>query len=218
MLGAATADSRGVTVSYAVTAPDPALSFGVFRSAWPGSTPGRSRSRPRRPPRRWTTRDPLGRHRGSTRSPSRWPAGCRSPRSAPYVLVVADPGPASTAEPQTVASFRKESIAIVTHGGLQHQNWKKNGPPWTLEMARSLRQQGFDMVIPFNWVAASRAPGAAAKRGRVARMILEEAASSRRARRSTSTSSATARGRWSTAWRSARSRRTARTVRAGYLK
>ena len=39
-------------------------------------------------------------------------------------------------------------------------------------MAKSLRAQGYDAVIPYNWVAESDQPGAAAKQGpRVARLV-----------------------------------------------
>ena len=94
----------------------------------------------------------------------------------PYVLVVADPDSASAGQPGSVAAFRKSSLAIVTHGGIQNKAWKKNGPPWATHLANALRKQGYDKVIPFNWVSASSTPGAAAKQApRLTRLIRHRA-------------------------------------------
>lgn len=92
----------------------------------------------------------------------------------PYVLAVADPSRASSgdAEGQNTVGFRKYVIGVLTHGGFQSKSWKDRGAPWALQMARSLQAQGYDSVIPYNWVAESRTPGAAAKQGpRVARLV-----------------------------------------------
>jgi hypothetical protein len=94
----------------------------------------------------------------------------------PYVLVAADPEVAvASGDPRLTASFRKYVIGVVTHGGLQNKHWR-NGPPWELKMATSLRWQGYDAVIPYNWVSQSSQPGAAAKQGRrLAHMVLQAA-------------------------------------------
>jgi hypothetical protein len=94
----------------------------------------------------------------------------------PYVLAVADPSRASSGgaagENENTAAFRKYTIGVLTHGGFQTRSWKERGAPWALQMARSLQAQGYDSVIPYNWVAESRTPGAAAKQGpRVARLV-----------------------------------------------
>jgi hypothetical protein len=102
------------------------------------------------------------------------PQGLPPDPAKPYVLVVADPSGATT-EPQQTASFRTYTIGIVTHGGIQDQSWK-HGPPWELEMADLMRHEGFDAVIPYNWVLQSSTPGAAIKQSpRLARIILDTA-------------------------------------------
>jgi hypothetical protein len=85
----------------------------------------------------------------------------------PFVVVAAD-GNRTT-------SFRTASLAVIVHGGIENPSWK-NGPPWELVMARSLRAQGYDAVVPFNWVSESSKPGAAAAQGRrLARVIIDAA-------------------------------------------
>jgi len=105
------------------------------------------------------------------------PGGLPIDTTHPYVLVVANPQ-SSTAmtDPSQVASFRKYTIGVVTHGGLQNTSWK-NGPVWELTIATLMKQQGYDAVIPYNWVKESSTPGAAVKQGpRLANMILKTAA------------------------------------------
>jgi hypothetical protein len=94
----------------------------------------------------------------------------------PYVLVVANPNsPTATTASGQAASFRVWTIGVVTHGGIQDPSWK-HGPPWELETASMMRQQGFDSVIAYNWVLQSGTPGAAIKQSpRLARMILDVA-------------------------------------------
>ena len=73
--------------------------------------------------------------------------------------------PACHPQPQTpnqTASFRTYTIGIVTHGGIQDTSWK-HGPPWELQMAYEMKQEGYDSVIPYNWVAQSNDPGSAIK-------------------------------------------------------
>jgi hypothetical protein len=60
---------------------------------------------------------------------------------------------------------------VITHGGVQPKSWK-NGPHWEIQMAAGLRQQGYDAVIPFNWIAESGQPGAAVRQApRLARDV-----------------------------------------------
>ncbi len=94
----------------------------------------------------------------------------------PYVVVVANPGaPSATTDPGQTASFRTYTIGIVTHGGIQDPSWKY-GPPWELETARLMKQEGYDAVIPYNWVQKSGTPGEAIKQSpRLARIILHTA-------------------------------------------
>src|SRR4029079_17760688 len=83
----------------------------------------------------------------------------------PYVLVVADPGGTSvTMNSDQTASFRTYVIGVVTHGAMINPSWK-HGPPWALQTATILKRQGYDAVIPFNWVTESSKAGHAAAQG-----------------------------------------------------
>jgi hypothetical protein len=181
MESATTADSRSVTIVYDVVVPpgpaDP-LSFQIDRSAVPqfdasslpvgGETvvaPGDGRTmldldgQPAASPGQHRLTIPIA--GGLTLNPEH-----------PYVLAVADTAAAqASGDPRATASFRTFVVGVVTHGGLQdtHAN---STPLWELVMARSLRREGYDAVIPFNWVSSSNQPGAAARQGlRLARMI-----------------------------------------------
>jgi hypothetical protein len=106
------------------------------------------------------------------------PGGLPPLPAEPYVVVTANPsGPMAAANTSSnSASFRTYVIGVIAHGGVQPKSWKVGGPPWERQMARSLKAQGYDAVIPFNWVAESNTPGAAAKQApRLARMILATA-------------------------------------------
>ncbi|WP_337172979.1 hypothetical protein [Paludisphaera sp.] len=90
----------------------------------------------------------------------------------PHVLIVADPdSPGAATDPARTASFRKFSIGVVTHGGIINKSWS-NGSPWQLQIGRLMEQEGYDAVIPFNWVNESSQPGHAAPQGiKLARQI-----------------------------------------------
>jgi len=175
MLGAATVDSRSLSLSYDVTTPggDPMIAFGVYRSAsahfGAGAVPvGLPLAAPAQDSSGFASGSP-GVHQVTIPLAGGLPINPRHP----YVLVVADPGSPSSADPRSEASFRKESIAVISHGGLEYDHWKKAGPPWEREMAQSLRAQGYDQVIAYNWVAQSSTPGQAVKQGPIlARMVL----------------------------------------------
>ncbi len=173
MLSATTLDSRGVTVSYDVSGPEAAtpITFAVARSASPTPGPGEVPVGPVLTPPVLDDSGQPATAPGVHRVTLPLAGGLPINPNHPYVLVVADPGPS-----ESVASFRKNSIAVVTHGGIQDPAWNKVGPPWQREMARSLRAQGYDEVIAYNWAAQSRTPGAAAKQGPIlARMVLDAA-------------------------------------------
>jgi hypothetical protein len=94
----------------------------------------------------------------------------------PYVLVVALPSsPSAMVNAAQMASFRTYTIGIVTHGGIQDTSWK-HGPPWELQIAYELKHEGYDAVIPYNWVAESNNPGEAIKQSpRLAQIIVHAA-------------------------------------------
>jgi hypothetical protein len=175
MLSATTVNSRSVTIDYRVdqTADrsDP-LTFAVYRSRspWLGAdsrlvdtwNDGAIGVNAALLDEHGQPATALGIHQLTIPVPGRLPIDPQQP----YVLVVADPGqPGTSVQPQQTASFRTYVIGIVTHGGLINPSWK-HGPPWELQIATILKQQGYDAVIPFNWVSASSEPGHAAVQGR----------------------------------------------------
>ncbi len=184
MISATTTDSKSVTIEYQVNQPITAatpLSFGVYRSAdgrFDASDspvdsvtlvpPGVSGQAP--------TLDQGGGSAtavGTHTLTIALPGGLPPYPEKPYVLVVADPG-SSTAmtDPAQTASFRVYTIGVVTHGGIQNTSWK-HGPPWELQIAYWMKHEGFDAVIPYNWVDQSSTPGAAIQQSpRLARIIL----------------------------------------------
>jgi Bacterial Ig-like domain len=189
VLSATTTDSKSVTVKYQVNqAPTTAtpIQFGVYRSGDgqfdssdaqvdtftlvpPGASSGQTTP----------TLDSSGQPAtavGTHQLTIPLPQGLPPYPEKPYVLVVADPGsPSATTEPDQTASFRVYTIGIVTHGGIQDPSWT-HGPPWELETAYMMRQEGFDSVIPYNWALLSSTPGEAIKQSpRLAASILHAA-------------------------------------------
>lgn len=172
IVAATTHDSRSVSFTYdVVNAPLSApVTIGVYRSAEPAFGPDAI------PVGSWridpgaVTLDQAGQPAGAegTHPMTLALAGGLAPNpDHPYVLVVADPthqlAGSSAANPADhTAEFRTHVIGVVTHGGVQPKEWK-HGPLWERQMAAGLRQQGYDAVIPFNWVAQSNHPGAAAQ-------------------------------------------------------
>lgn len=187
MLSATTSDSRSVTVDYriepAATVPE-SVQFGVYRSSDSRFDPSDSLVCT------WTVlaqgdgpagsgQDDSGQSAtltGTHELTIPLPGGLPPDPRKPYVLVVADPGTDSAVtNPQQTAFFRKYVIGIVTHGALINPSWK-HGPPWQLQTATILKQQGYDAVIPFNWANESSKPGHAASQGpRLARQVLATA-------------------------------------------
>ncbi|QEH35254.1 hypothetical protein OJF2_38020 [Aquisphaera giovannonii] len=177
MLSATTADSKGVTVTYRVDTPT-TPTFRVYRSADPGLDAGDSLVGGYSA--QATTADDAGNPAGSVGTHTLTiplPGGLPISPSRPYVLVVAGDAPTAAAGSADLASFRKFSIAVVTHGALINGSWKY-GPPWELSTAKVLQREGFDAVLPFNWAYQSGQPGKAPAQGpRLAGMIREMAES-----------------------------------------
>ena len=179
---ATTADSKSVTIQYdlnagATLAP---LTFGVYRSADPrlDATSIPVATVPISP----SVAPVLDAEGVPATAPGphtltvALPGGLPPNPLHPFVVVVANPASASTnADPAGhTASFRKHVIAVITHGGLQPRSWRIDGPPWERKLASLLRQQGYDVVFPFNWVGESSHPGRAAQEGpRVANRVVQ---------------------------------------------
>ena len=183
MVSATTHDSRGVTIDYTikdapVTRP---LTFGVYRSAATAlDSTATSVGTVTVNPGPSGTLDSAGLAAlsvGNHEVTFTLPGGLPITPRRPNVLVVADPGhlisESSTAD--NTASFHKYVIGVITHGGIQPKSWNQ-GPPWELKMATDLTAQGYDAVIPFNWVAQSGRAGAASKQAPRLAGQLEQAA------------------------------------------
>ncbi|SIO22532.1 hypothetical protein SAMN05444166_3092 [Singulisphaera sp. GP187] len=175
-----TLDSQGVTVEYDVLNADHGQPFelGIYRSSDDRFDAGDQTvatlmvGGPGTPARDDLGAAPLA--EGHHRLTLALLGGLPPTPEQPYVLAVADPSRALSggAEGENTVAFRKYTIGVLTHGGFQTMSWKDRGAPWALQMAKSLQAQGYDAVIPYNWVAESRTPGAAAKQGpRVARLV-----------------------------------------------
>lgn len=189
MLSATTTDSKSVTIEYQVNqTPTPAnpMQFGVYRASGDQfdssdslvdtvnlATPGTAAAQSA------ITLDQSGLPAtavGIHDLTIPLPQGLPPFPEKPYVLVVADPSTSSAlTDPQQTASFKTYTIGIVTHGGIQDTSWK-HGPPWELETASMMSNEGFNSVIAYNWVLQSGTPGEAIKQSpRLAQMILNVA-------------------------------------------
>jgi hypothetical protein len=182
---ASTSNSRSVTFQYDVTGANlgQPLVFGIYRSATDGfdSSAVEVASVTLQPPVSGApTLDASGQpatNPGHHELTVAIPGGLSLNPEHPYVVVVADPAHAlsGVSENPDTASFRTYTIGVVTHGGIQPKSWDR-GVPWALRMAGSLRAEGYDAVIPFNWVPESKNPGSAAKEGpRLAQAVLHAA-------------------------------------------
>jgi hypothetical protein len=187
LVSAATRDSRSVTFDYSISgaAVDQPIAFAVYRSAANQVSPGAPMVgsvvvNPPGPdgPTLDTSGQPataVGTHELTVALPG----GLPPLPAEPYVVVAANPAH-TIAESNTAndtASFRTYVIGVITHGGVQPRSWRVGGPPWEHQMAKALRAQGYDAVIPFNWVAESNHAGAAAHQApRLVKQILATAA------------------------------------------
>ena len=173
MLGASTIDSKGVTVTYQVEGADLAAppDLGVYRSADPSFGPDDVAVGDVTAP----ATDASGQSSTSVGVHTvtlALPGGLPPNPEHPYVVVVANPNAPGATDPGRAADFRVYTIGVIVHGGIQPESWSDTGPPWEATMAKSLRAEGYDLVIPWNWVAESGHPGAAAKQiPRLARVI-----------------------------------------------
>ena len=180
MLAATTLDSKGVTVGYRIDGGslDAPLTLGVYRST--DATFDASDKPVGTAVIDSAALDVAGASalgEGTHAVTEAIPGGLPPDPTRPYVLVVADPLRDGGADPGQSAAFRTHVMGVVVHGGLQPASAKANGPDWELRMAASLRAQGYDLVVPYNWVSESSTAGAAVKQGpRLARAIEAAAA------------------------------------------
>lgn len=176
LVAATTLDSRGVTVTYDVddAAAGQALRFDVVRSADPRLEPGDVAvgSAQALPP---TPGQPAGQAGGTLDDAGRpatdagrhtvtfaLPGGLPPDPKHPFVVVAGETAAAAAqGQGPSTAEFRKYVIGVITHGGKQPKEWSRKGPPWERRMATQLLADGYDAVIPYNWVSQSNHPGAA---------------------------------------------------------
>jgi hypothetical protein len=188
MISAATADSKSITFVYDVKNADVTqpLQFGFYRSpdnAYHAGDPqvGSVTIVPVGSAQIGVTLDASGQ---PADAPGRHtitvglPAGLPLNPMNPYVLAVADPGNAVNlaTRTDTTASFHTDVIGVITHGGVQPTKWARTGPPWERRMAEQLLGEGYNTVIPYNWVSDSNHPGRAIEQGpRLAAKIAQAA-------------------------------------------
>jgi len=168
MESATTQDSKSVTINYNVVTPPDAqhpLTFSVFRSAdnalSSDDTAAGSETLVLSGQGNPTLDDSghlasaVGQHQLTIALPNGLPLNPEHP----YVLVTANASDAlASGDTSATASFRVYTIGIVTHGGIEDPSWK-NGPAWQLETAFLMKSEGYDQVLPFNWVRYSSTPG-----------------------------------------------------------
>ena len=70
----------------------------------------------------------------------------------PFVLVTAD-----LRDGTTTAGFRKYLVGLISHG-FEPPTVNDQLPAWETQMAASLTAAGYDVVIPFNWMATAGTP------------------------------------------------------------
>lgn len=164
MLGVSTPDSKGVTVTYqvegAALAAPPTL--GVYRSSnapFSADDTGVGLATAPAIDAAGQSSTAVGVHTVTVPLPGELPPNPEHP----FVVVVANPGEPGATDLGRSADFRVYTIGVIVHGGVQPKSWTDTGPPWEATMAKSLRAEGYDLVIPWNWVAESGHPGAAAK-------------------------------------------------------
>ncbi len=206
MIGATTLDSRGVTVTYNVdaAAAGETIKFQVFRGATgalnSSDTPIAAAQAVPSTTIAPGTLDSNGKDATSAGQHTvtfALPGGLPPNPLNPFVIVAAsDALDMSQGNTPSSASFHVYTVAVITHSGQQPSDWAAKGPPWERQMAADLLAEGFDAVIPYNWVGVSNTPGAAvAQRLGSPPTWFAPRRNSPRTRRSTSNSSATAKAR-----------------------
>ena len=155
MISATTGDSQSVTYTYQISnSPRSApLDVAFYRAAAPQFDPSQASQDIKLGDQVLTGTDlNLGTHTET----ARLAGGLPIDPAHPYVLAVADPQDTRAASDDSnhTASFRTYVIGAVTHGfeltaGL---------PAWVTTMANSLKQDGYDATIAFDWWPDSTLP------------------------------------------------------------
>jgi hypothetical protein len=170
MTFATTTDSRTVSVNYTISGASLAgqnLSFNVYRSAGYDALAGAQLIGMATIPGSDSADLSVGSHQGvklSLTAPTGQPLTALTPNTAlPFIVVLANPN-GSVAESDSsknTASFETHVLGVVAHGlELDPSLWWLNQvPSWELQLAATLQQRdGYEAVIPFNWVRLSILP------------------------------------------------------------
>lgn len=161
MTFATTTDSRTISVNYTISNGDftgQNLSFHIYRTAGYGSLSGAQLIGTATIPASDSVDLTAGSHTGvklSLTAPNGQPVTALTPNtSLPFIEVVADSDGSS-------ASFETHVLGVIAHG-LEFDPilFLLNEPPaWELQMAAALQQvDGYEAVIPLNWVRLSILP------------------------------------------------------------
>jgi hypothetical protein len=161
MTFATTTDSRTISVNYTITGASLAgqnVSFSIDRSAAYDSLSGAQLIGTATIPASDSADLSLGFHTGvklSLTAPNGQPVTALTPNTAlPYIVVVAN-------SDGSTASFETHVLGVIAHG-LEFDPtllWLNEVPAWELQMAAALQQiDGYQAVIPFNWVRLSVLP------------------------------------------------------------
>jgi hypothetical protein len=172
MTGATTTDSRSVSVSYTVSNGNITgvpLSFSIFRSPGYNSLTGAQLIATASLPPSDTSDLSAGQHQGvklSLTVPNGQPLNALTPNPAlPFIVVLVHPVTVLPEDSSTAggtsggitASFETHVLGVVVHGF--EFNLFGPVPAWETQMANSLQQtDGYEAVIPFNWVSQSLLP------------------------------------------------------------
>lgn len=170
MTYATTTDSRTVSVNYNISGASLAgqnLSFNIYRSGAYDSLSGDQLLGTATIPGSDSADLSIGSHQGvklTLTNPYGQTVSSLTPNTAlPYIVVLADPNNAiaESASSVNTASFETHVLGVIAHGlELDPLLWYFNTvPAWETQMATALQQyDGYQAVIPFNWVRLSILP------------------------------------------------------------
>lgn len=158
---ATTTDAQTVSVNYTITGASLAgqnVGFNIYRTSAYDSLSNAQLLGTATIPASDSADLSLGSHTGvklSLTAPNGQPVTALTPNTAlPFIVVVADSDGSS-------ASFETHVLGVVAHG-LELDPmlfWLNDVPAWELQLASALQQtDGYEAVIPFNWVRLSFLP------------------------------------------------------------
>ncbi len=157
---ATTTDTRTISIDYTISGGSLAgqsLNFNIYRTVAYNSLAGAQLIGTATIPGTDSADLSAGPHQGvklSLTAPNGQPVTALTPNSAlPFLVVDASNG--------STASFETHVLGVIAHG-LEFDPtlwWLNEVPSWELQMAAALQQQdGYEAVIPFNWVRLSLFP------------------------------------------------------------